>query len=539
MTDCFPLVELSHASVSYAECLALQDVTFSVYPGQNWVVLGPNGSGKSTLLKVLSGEARVTAENQRPPGASEEQGSCLWCFEGEQEPYVLSARTHTRIVSPAVQENYHRQGWNVTGLETILASIGNSALLYGKVEDGQIGAARNLARQAGAEHLLELPVPAMSQGQLRLVLILRAVFCRPKLLLLDEPFDGLDAESRKTALELIRLAVSQGSTYVITAHREKDIPPDILHALRLERGRATIMTAAELVEAKGGAGVFFPGQKLSEKPQRMPEVQKDGGGEKSALQPDGRNTAIHSGLLSDPGLGWAGALPPELSGRPTFKLENVDVYIDRLQALYDINWTVMPGEQWIITGGNGAGKSTILRLLYGDEFAAFGGSLSWFGRENMPLAELRRLVGYVSDRLQQRYSYDLNGLDLVLSGFYGTIGLYHTPSAAEREGAAGLLRLLELEEYADVPLSALSSGLGRRFLLARSLVAKPAALLLDEPCSGLDGPSREQFLASLPVLDKAGVRMVYVSHHHEDIPDFFSHELALKEGRVVYCGPRR
>lgn len=217
----------------------------------------------------------------------------------------------------------------------------------------------------------------------------------------------------------------------------------------------------------------------------------------------------------------------------------MDVFIDRRKVLSDISWTVLPGEQWLISGRNGSGKSTLLRLLYGEEFAAFGGSLLWNGAPRPGLEELRARVGFVSDRLHDRYEYDLPADEVVISGLRGSVGLYHTPEPEERELARTWLRRLGLQDIAGRPFHSLSGGTARRVLLARALASSPPVLLLDEPCSGLDAAGRDLFFQALEELAASGISLFYVSHLQEEAGSLFTHELRLEQGRIAFAGERR
>jgi len=216
----------------------------------------------------------------------------------------------------------------------------------------------------------------------------------------------------------------------------------------------------------------------------------------------------------------------------------VDVFIERQQVLYGIDWSVRKGERWVVSGRNGSGKSTLLRLLYGDEFAAYGGSVLWCGKVRPGLDELRRSVGYVSDRLQDVYDHDLCAEEIVISGFRGHTGLYGEPLPEERALARTWLTRLGLGQMAALPFFSLSNGAMRRVLLAGALAPRPPLLLLDEPCSGLDASSRTLFLRSLEEPAMHGMTLIYVSHHEQDLGPLFTHELRLEAGRVVFSGPR-
>lgn len=212
----------------------------------------------------------------------------------------------------------------------------------------------------------------------------------------------------------------------------------------------------------------------------------------------------------------------------------MDVFTDRVQILFDITWTIRPGEQWILSGDNGSGKSTLLRLLHGEEFAAYGGTLRWRGGPRPSLEDLRAQVGYVSDRLQYAYDYDLSAEDVVISGPRGSIGLYDEPDARERALARDWLDVMGLSAVRDRSFHSLSGGTARRVLLARALAASPPLLLLDEPCSGLDAQSRAFFLRGLTALAGKGVTIVHVTHHEQDKSPLFTHELRLEKGRIAF-----
>ncbi len=484
-----PLIRLDNVSVTLAGRTALSGLSWRLLPGEHWAVLGANGAGKSTLLRVLRGETRPDQDGK---------GRCFWGFDGTEDPSPLVVRPVSSLVSGELHRTYVRQGWRINGLELVLSGLVDNYLPSFHTEEEKEHA-RQVARSLGAEHLLPVMVTAMSQGQLRLALLARALVTSPKLLLLDEAFDGLDKKARLAMGEAAAKAAASGASLVCTAHRREDIPPCVTHLLRLENGRAV-----------------FNGP-ISEAP---PEPQ-----------------------AKERRVAFAPPPPPSFAltsnDAPILELTRADVYVDRVKVLHNITWRVLPGENWHISGSNGSGKSTLLRALAGLEQVALGGTLRWFGRRHPPLPELQRSVGYLSDRLQADYGYDLSGRELVWSGFDGSVGLYRDISAEEQATAQRWITLLGLDHAASAPLSQLSSGTARRFFLARALVINPRVLLLDEPCSGMDAPSRRLFFSALSAAMAQGIQCVYVSHHTSDLPPGITHELALENGRVKFCGPLR
>jgi molybdate transport system ATP-binding protein len=514
-----PLVRLDKVSVRFGSHTVFHQLSFTLYAGETLALIGANGAGKSTFFHLLQGELRPGFYGPRNVEDAPyiEPGRVFWAFDGHEDPSALNAVQHSRLVSSAQQGNYARQGWDISGEEILLSGIDNAPMVYGEMSEEFYLRADELAEAAGASHLLSMRGPAMSQGQLRLCLILRALMSKPRLLLLDEPFDGLDHRSREAVDRAVALAVRQGATLIVSAHRREDIPPEIHTALLLRDGaleRVSLRDGEESARLVGAIGAPAAPQ---------PHVPIFDHMEMAGIIPD------YSPFL----------LALRENREPLVRLAGVEVYIDRQKVLDDINWQVGQGEQWVISGPNGSGKSTLLRLLGGDEFAAWGGTIEWCGGLRPALEDLRLGVGYVSDRLQYSGDVELTAEETVITGLRGHLGLYTEPVGAERELAREWLDRMGMLPWSSEELGSLSSGETRKVLLARALAGSPPVLLLDEPCSGLDGAGRLRFLQALPLLAKHGVSIIHVTHRKEDISPLFTHELALENGRVVYQGERR
>ena len=561
-----PLVRLDRVSAGFGGVPVFSHLSLTLYQGEHLVLAGPNGAGKSTLLRLLQGDIRPLPHIPPDP-----PGRVWYAFDGVEDASALNAREHVRTVSPAMQRNYARQGWKISGEEILLSGLDNAAMLYGEVSAREYERAVRLAESAGAAHLLGMQAPAMSQGQLRLALILRALMSRPALLLLDEPFDGLDAPARESVGRCIALAAERGSTLVVSAHRKEDIPDGIASALVFTSGGLArrpahppeslfAPDASTWPSAPAGDSFFVEANRVQmwapPTPARTWPALDPANGERqrftighnedccSITQPF--SVPESSGPPRSPQLAHPPAqdecafvrdiraLGPD--GPPLFELSGVAVYIDRKQVLTDVNWSVRKGERWAVAGRNGSGKSTLLRLLYGEEFAAYGGTLLWCGKPRPGLDELRHGVGYVSDRLQDVYDYDLSAEAVVVSGLRGHIGLYEEPAAEELAVAREWLARMGLAHAGASPFFSLSSGTARRVLLARALAASPPVLLLDEPCSGLDKAGRALFFQALENLAARGVTLIHVSHRSGDACALFNRELRLEEGRVISSG---
>lgn len=222
------------------------------------------------------------------------------------------------------------------------------------------------------------------------------------------------------------------------------------------------------------------------------------------------------------------------------KLENVSLLREGNWILQDVSWKINRGENWVLFGLNGSGKTVILNLLNANYFPTKG-KVTVLGMEfgKTYLSEkLRKQIGFVSSSLQEKFHPGDNAFEVVLSGAFASIGLYETPTDEMRKKAVELLETLGCIRYANRNYEKLSQGEKQRVLIARALMADPALLILDEPTNGLDFIAREQLLESIEkIAENPGApTLIYVTHHIEEILPVFTKTLLLKEGQVFADG---
>jgi molybdate transport system ATP-binding protein len=481
-----PIVALDRVDFAIGGARILSAVSLEVRVGEGWAILGPNGSGKSTLLRMLRGELW--------PHPSSAGGRIFGGPDGPQAS-PIGARERIALVAPEAQDAYVRRDWDLAVEVAIRAGFHDQLWPQAPATPAQAARVREVAALLGVEPFLGRSILELSRGEARRVLLARALAPGPRLLLLDEACDGLDAAAREAFLAHVSAVARAGTTVVMATHRPEEVVPEIRRAAVMERGRIVWTGRRDEVAAAPA-------------PPESPSP---------------------------------GPVPPPVAagaGRLLFRLEDVTVLVGGRPVLDRITWSMRAGESWAVVGANGAGKSTFLRLLGGDEQPASGTARRLDLGERASAFELHRRIGAVGPELQARHRGDATGEEVVLSGFAGTLGLAEPPSDAARAASADWIARLGLGALARRRIHGLSYGELRKLLLARALAPGPEVLLLDEPLAGLDLASRAWVVEVLEGAAAGGTALVLVSHHADEIPRAARFLARLEAGRMVSQGPR-
>jgi molybdate transport system ATP-binding protein len=430
----------------------------------HYAVLGTNGSGKSALACYL-------AEHASRPTA------------------FISLETQYAVIE---EERYNDD----SDLLNIVDS-GRSALEY-ILEAGPVTAEiQALFGTLRMESILERGIKYLSTGEFRKVLICRALTESPRRLILDEPFDGLDARSQEDLKALLNHLAQSGIEIILLVNRLGEIIEAIEEVVLL--GDSGILLAAPKAEALASESLQRL-LKMHELPENLPALAGNG---TPALKPDA----------------------------PLIDMKNVRVAYNGISVLQELNWRVAPKQHYQISGPNGCGKTTLLELVTGDNPQVYANEVSLFGRRRgsgESIWEIKKHIGHISAALQLNYRVSISALATIVSGFHDSIGLYEKPAPAEIACAREWLKILHLSHKAKKPLRSLSYGEQRLVLIARAMVKQPPLLILDEPCQGLDEINRRTILELIDQIGrKTGTTLLYVSHHADDQIPCIKHQLTL------------
>jgi iron complex transport system ATP-binding protein len=217
---------------------------------------------------------------------------------------------------------------------------------------------------------------------------------------------------------------------------------------------------------------------------------------------------------------------------------------DELLALDSVTLSIAQGEHVAILGPNGCGKSTLIKLISRDLYPVLKDgpwSLRILGREKWRLFDLRHILGIVSNDWMQMCTRDYSGYEIVLSGFFGSVGIWphHPVTSAMEDKTREVMELLEIGHLAERNTNEMSSGEARRILIARALVHAPQALVLDEPTTSLDMRATWELREALRKLASKGISILMVTHHLPDIIPEMRRVVLMREGRVVLDGAKQ
>lgn len=435
-----------------------------------WCVLSSHGAGKTALGQLLCGELRPTqgAVNGRP------QPAALVSLETQQALYEEELKRDDSDWLDGVDEG--------RTVGELLAQSGKDAATCAR-----------WAAEMGLSALLQRGIRRLSSGETRALLLTQALLCSPALLVVDEPFSGLDSEARTRALRQLEAAHRSGTRLVLLVDRLSDVPELATHVALLHGGK--------LLRTGTRAAVL-----------RSPEVGQ-------------LWTLVHRAPPPlPPGPDQSAPLP-----QPLLRLRGCEVRYGAMRQFSDFSWTLDPGQHTLITGPNGCGKSTLLQLLCGDHPQCYANDLQIFGFQRgsgESIWDIKQHIGLVSADLHRDYRVNSDTLTTVVSGLYDTIGIYRAIPQQHRVLAARYLDLLGLGADAKKSFRQLSYGQQRLLLIARALIKQPPLLILDEPTEGLDDLNRQLvlcFIAQLAQLERT--TLLFVTHRDDEHLPLFRYQL--------------
>lgn len=352
-----------------------------------------------------------------------------------------------------------------------------------------------LIEQLDLQHLQQSGFRVLSTGETRRVMLARALASEPNLIVLDNPFTGLDVAHRASLAKFLS-ELSQSVQMIVTFNREEDIPDWINHIALFNHGKLESTMDRQQWESHPVIS------QLKAQSQRQSEQMME---------------LIHRYQHS------------HHFDNPVFEIKNGRVEYTEKTIFTDLNWRIENGQHWQIKGPNGCGKSTLLGLIFGDHPQCYSNDIQIFGKQRgsgESIWEIKQHIGMVSSALHLQYRVSCKAIEVILSGFYDSIGLYQQPSKKEIQVAQEWLEILHMAEHRNTSFKQLEYGQQRLLLIARAIVKQPALLILDEPYQGLDYLGRRLVKNTLELIAQENLsQLLYVSHYQNDKLDSIKNDV--------------
>jgi molybdate transport system ATP-binding protein len=476
------LVTLQNCHAVFSEHFHLNIDSLIINPLQHTVVLGPNGSGKSAVAAFIAGHPELL-DGQRVVTSN-----IAWVSVEQQQALIEAEKQKDCadildiIAIPTTVEEILLEGLGSDNIDqTLLARVITVFALTA---------------------MLQRPFRALSTGETRKLLLAKALLNQPELLILDEPWDGLDSQACAEFNQLI-LEINTQTTVVLVLNRLSEVPIFCQQLVLMQSGRIQWQSQVD--------------DDLAEQLTHISQLQHMQQQDLVLPAKDSDSFAPH----------------PLDADAPLVKLSNVKVNYANNIVFDNLYWTIQPQQHWQITGPNGSGKTCLLNLITGDHPQCYVNDIYVFGYQRgsgESIWQVKQYIGYLSNAFHLDYRVNCSLLHVVLSGFYDSIGLYQQATKNQMVLAQQWLALMGLEKQTSTAFYELSFGDQRLALIARAMAKHPALLILDEPCNGLDDINRLKVLALIDLLAREGnTTLLYVNHHQEDVIPSIKHHLSMTD----------
>ncbi len=476
-----PILTLNHLNFQYGNNVVLNDFSWEIIKGENWIIGGKSGSGKTTLAKIIAGEINPIQgersfhfdENSSLPAMAylvsswekftDLQGDRNFYY---QQRYNSFAKNQTKTVLQELEKFASDFNLNISDAEPFLQTFGF----------------KNFREQ----QLIEL-----SSGEHKKLQLTKALWLQPQFLIIDQPYTGLDVQARKDLNSFLKNRSEKGSTFILISN-EDEFPDCITHFAEISDGKLN--------------EVFSPDAFSKDVIRTKKELP-------IFLQKRSKNDEVF------------------------IEMQNISVSYGEKEVLKNVSWKVKSGEKWLVQGHNGSGKSTLLSLVTGDHPQAYNNGVYLFGNQRgsgESIWEIKEKIGMISPELHWYYDLNANVGQTIASGFFDSMSLYKKLNFEQQQKLDQLLYFFDLKEEKNRKLNTLPVGKQRLALLARTLVKSPEILILDEPCQGLDREQTQYFNAVIDDLCAKGQTLIYIGHFESQLPKCISHKLILENGKVKY-----
>ncbi|WP_316735966.1 ATP-binding cassette domain-containing protein [Pedobacter aquatilis] len=476
MKDSF--VSIQDLNLKHQQKSVLKDLNWTINTGEHYVLHGESGSGKTSLAKIIAGlqsaigDVKINFKENNLPAEVlfVESWYQFKNLEGVanfyyQQRYTSQQAKDTLTVHAELVSYGKEKGLHLDKVEPILEALNFSSF--------------------ASSQLIEL-----SSGEHKKLQLVKALWLKPQLLIIDQPYTGLDAASRKN-LNILLDEVSANGVQLILICNDDELPESINCFAEIKDGQISVSESREITLA------------FAEKHNKeIPDFLKES---------------------------------PIYSSENIVKMVDVNISYGEKQVLKNINWEVKAGEKWLLQGHNGSGKSTLLSLVNGDHPQSYANELYLFGNRRgsgESIWDIKQHIGLISPEFHWYFDASATVWQSIASGFYDTVGLFQQLPYTKSAQVDELVEYFGLTASKNELLTSLPLGKQRLVLLARTIIKNPELLILDEPCQGLDQQQTQHFNQLIDELCSNGMTLIYVGHFESQLPTCIEKRILLEKGEV-------
>ncbi|WP_343561975.1 ATP-binding cassette domain-containing protein [Sphingobacterium sp.] len=474
-----PVVHIANLTIQHGKDTILHDLNWQIFPGEQWILGGPSGTGKTTLAKAITGQLKYEGtlsfhlDRDSPLPAIVHYVSNWFQFtnlEGDRNFYY--------------QQRYNKFAKNDT--LTVFAELKH----FAKDEQLAFEDVTPYLSIFGFENFKDQQLIELSSGEHKRLQLVKALWLQPQVLIIDQPYTGLDVQSRKDLNQIFDQLAEKGVSLLLITNDDEQ--PDCINRFaEIQHGKIVIR------------------QNSSEISKGVPRKRKE--------------------------LPYFLQQSPKISAPVMVKMKQVHISYGDKEVLKNIDWEVKAGEKWLLQGHNGSGKSTLLSLINGDHPQAYANDIHLFGKKRgsgESIWEIKEHLGIISPELHWYYDMNANVGQTIASGFFDSMSLYQRLGYEQQQKLDQVLHFFDLKDVKHKTLGSLPLGQQRLALLARTIVKHPELLILDEPCQGLDKEQSQYFNDVIDDLSKNGQTLIYVGHFQSQLPTCIDNRMVLERGEI-------
>ncbi|MGM9475164.1 ATP-binding cassette domain-containing protein [Pedobacter sp. GSP4] len=471
-------VSIQNLNLKFQQKAVLRDLNWLTNRGENWVLGGISGSGKTSLAKMIAGLQSASGDiNINFDHTSQLPAETLFVESWYQFKNL-----------EGVANFYYQQRYTSQQAKETL-TVHAELVAYGKEKELHFDRVEPILEALGFATFASSQLIELSSGEHKKLQLVKALWLKPQLLIIDQPYTGLDAASRKNLNILLDKIANEGVQLILISN-DTELPTCITSFAEIKDGHLVEVDALE-----------------------TPAITESNFREIPAFLKQS----------------------PVYSSTNIVKMVNVNISYGEKQVLKNINWEVKAGEKWLLQGHNGSGKSTLLSLVNGDHPQSYANELYLFGNRRgtgESIWDIKQHIGLISPEFHWYFDATATVWQSIASGFYDTVGLFQQLPYTKSTQVDELVAYFGLTENKNELLSALPLGKQRLVLLARTIIKNPELLILDEPCQGLDQQQTQHFNQLVDELCSNGMTLIYVGHFESQLPTCIEKRILLEKGEV-------